>query len=150
MQPPPVDSADRDTENAVGVPIEIALILRTSPIARRKDKHAPLSIPALLHAIHHGLEDEALGRFHRLAVVWRSPRTRVNVVFLILVVERGGFVCVGNGSGQDPHAGYFGAVRDTDTAHVIGDRSDFACAPGTVLIVRQAGQGELGVVVKVI
>lgn len=149
MQPFPVDSADGDRHEAIGVAVKVALIVDGSSIAAGKDKDAALASSALLHAVEHGLDDESTGCLHRTTVVGWTPGARVDVVRLVAVVERRGLVGIGDGSGEDADTGDTGLVGDSYAANVVLGRCDFAGASSSVLVVGEARFGESGVVVVV-
>lgn len=83
-----VDGADGDRHEAVGVAVEVALIVVGAPVPARKDVDAALAGPPVLDAVKHRLDDETTGSLHRLAVVGRAPAARVDGVRLEAVVER--------------------------------------------------------------
>ena len=83
--------------------------------------------------------------------MWRrAPAAAVDRDVLVAVVERSGFVDVGDGSGKDAHAGDFGLVCDAKAAGAVLARGDLAGASGTVVIVGEFGGGEVFVVVEVV
>lgn len=86
VQTLPIDRSNGHAKDRVGVPVKITLIPYTTSVARRKHKNAPLAAAPFLHTVDHCLENQALGRFHALAIVWRTPATRVNVVLLVAIV----------------------------------------------------------------
>ena len=136
MQAFPVDSADGDREDRVGVPIEVALVLYATPVARGKDEQRPFPASSLVDSVHHRLENEAFRRFHRFAIVRRTPRARIDVVLLVRVVEGRRLVRVGYWRRQYTHTSYLGGVRDSHTADVVLDRGNLTRASRAVLIVR--------------
>lgn len=137
----PIDGADSDRINAVGVAVEVTLIVHGAAVAARKDEDASLAAATFLHAVENGFEDEPAWSLHALPVVRRSPAAAINVIFLVAVVERRGFIGVADGSGEDPNAGDFGIEGDADATNFITLGSDLASTSSPVLIVRQARFG---------
>lgn len=105
-----VDSTHGDAVDAVGVAVEIAVVVARSAVASREDVDGALAPTALLNSSHHGLLNEYARRLHGPAVIWRTPRARVDVVLLHFVVDCQGFVEVCNLSRKDAHTRDFRIV----------------------------------------
>lgn len=144
-----VDGANGDAHEAVRVAVKVALVVDRAAVSAREDKDGPLALATVLDAVDHGLDDEPAWSLHRLAVIRRSPRARIDVVRLVAVVERRGFVGVRDGGGQDPDAGDASAVGNTDSADIVLDCGDLACAAGPVQVIGEPRFRKGGVVVVV-
>jgi len=69
---------------------------------------------------------------------------------LVTVVESGGFVCVGDGSGEDSDSGDARGVCESDTTDVVGSSRDLTGATGAVGVVEEFGSWERCVLVEVV
>lgn len=135
MQPFSIQCSDRNRHQAIGIPVEITLIIVRSSITRRKDVNAPFSPSTILYSIHHRLDDQSTRRFHRSTIIRRSPRTRINRVGLKTVVQSSCFIGVGNRSRENSDSCDTGFMSDSDSTDVVLEGGDLSSATSTVLIV---------------
>ncbi|KAG5462157.1 MAG: LOW QUALITY PROTEIN: hypothetical protein BJ554DRAFT_5548, partial [Olpidium bornovanus] len=112
------DRADGDRVRAVGVPVEIAVVLDGPAVPG--GKHVDGSAPAAAagRPLREGALREEPRALDRRPVVPGAPRGAVDVVFVHVPRERRRLVAVGRPVGDQALAGDAGAVRDADAADV--------------------------------
>lgn len=97
-----IDSAHGNTVDAVGVPIEVAVIITGSTVSRCEDEHGTLPSTSILNALHNRLLDEQSRRLHSLSIIRRTPTAGVDLVLLVGVVERNCFIRIRNHLRENP------------------------------------------------
>ena len=145
-----VDCPHRNGIDTVRVTVKITLVTVGCAVSTRINVNRASPATSVGDTIHESFFDEITRRLHRLPVVKRSPAAAVDRRFLEPEVESSGFVNFGNGSRKYPNASDFGIPSNAHTARVIFNCTDLACTTSSVMVVKQLGDGEVFVVVKIV
>ena len=145
-----INCGNCDGINAIRVAVEIALVTMCSTIATGKDINGSPAITTVLDTIQYCTLDEIAWAFHGPSVIWRTPGTAINGSIVVLVVECGGLIDVGDRPREDADACDFRSVCDAHAADVILHRANLASTTRPVVVIGKLGCRKVLVVIVII
>ena len=146
----PVYCADCDAIYAVGIAIKVAVVAAGRPVAGCEYEYGAFALATVIDSLEDCLLDQDPRSLHCSSVIGGAPATRINLIFLVGIVESNCFIGIGYLSGKDPDSGNLAIVCHTDTADVIPHSSDLSGASGSVPVIRQTGSGLRRVIVEIV
>jgi hypothetical protein len=145
-----INCGNCDGINAIRVAVEIALVTMRSTIATGKDINGPPAITTILDTVQYCTLDEIAWALHGPSVIRRAPGTAINGSIVVLVVECGGLIDVGDSPREDADACDFRSVCDAHAADVVLHRANLASTARPVVVIRKLGCRKILVVIVII
>ena len=142
---------DGQREYRVCVSVAIAVIRFSATVARRPNEYRAQLFSPVGNPVDESFLGQRAGPVDGLAVVLRTPRSRVDIDVIGVETESSGFNRIIDHPVEHSDTPDAGVVRDTDpTVLIEGDSSNFSGTPRTMLVVTVVlGHGVAVVVIDV-
>lgn len=150
MQSFVINCRNGDRVDAIGVSVEIALILEVPAIATGEYKYGSLSVASFIDAIDDSLSNKIAGSLHPPTVIPRPPTTTVQRNLLETIVESRSFVGISDLATEHANSCSFGIIRNSYTTDVVSLCDYLTCASSPMIVVIGYGTGKGVMFVEII